>query len=160
MAQVIIKDIRDITKIFEARVSKALKATQDEIYKIIQKHITAYYQEKVFDGSSIPAVYERTYQFLNSLIKTDIVSDGSSFGCSVKIDMESLDYLQPAEVVIDMIYRGYHADKSLNNGFYETPRNIRTLGNFWEDSIEELGGEVGIMDLMKKNLIKFGVPVV
>ena len=161
MAQVVIKDISDLTKIFEIRVSKALKATQDEIYSVIQRHISDYYHEKVFEGgTSIPVMYERTYQFLNSLIKTDIMSDGNSFGCSVKIDIESLDYLQPAEVVIDMIYRGYHADKSLNDGSYETPRNIKTLGNFWEDSIEELGGESGIMNLMKQNLKKYGVPVI
>lgn len=161
MAQVVIKDIRDLTKIFEIRVSKALKATQDEIYKVIQRHISDYYHEKVFkDNSAIPVVYKRTYQFLNSLIKTNIISDGKSFGCSVKIDMEALDYLQPAEVVIDMIYRGYHADAGLNDGNYETPYDIHTLGNFWEDSIEELGGEIGITNLMKQNLIKYGVPVV
>lgn len=165
MAQVVIEDISDLTRIFEVRVSKALKATQDEIYKVIQKHISDYYHEKVFrhrNGgmSEIPEVYKRTYQFLNSLIKTNIVSDGNSFGCSVKIDMESLNYLQPAEVVIDMIYRGYHADTGLNDGNYETPYDIHTLGNFWEDSIEELGGEVGITNLMKQNLIKCGVPVV
>lgn len=162
MANVVIKDISDLTKIFELRVSKALSATQNEIYKVIQKHISDYYREKVFSygTSAIPVVYERTYQFLNSLIKTNIVSYGDGFGCSVEIDMKSLDYIQPAEVVIDMIYRGYHADKSLNNGSYETPHNIRTLGNFWKDSIEELGGEVGIMNLMKQNLIKHGVPVI
>ena len=165
MAQVVIKDISDLTKIFEVRVSKALKATQDEIYKVIQRHINDYYHEKVFRHSNghmseIPKVYERTYQFLNSLIKTNIVSDRNGFGCSINIDMESLNYIQPAEVVIDMIYRGYHADTGLNNGSYETPYDIHTLGNFWDDSIEELGGEIGIANLMKQNLIKYGVPVI
>lgn len=155
----------ELKRILQNRASQALKITRDEIYKVIQRHITDYYHEKVFrneqgNPSSIPEVYQRTYQFLNSLIKTEVTVSGNEIGCTVKIDIESLDYLQPATTVIDMIYRGYHADTSLNDNIYDTPRNIRTLNNFWNDAIEELGGRDGIMKLMKDNLKRCGVPII
>lgn len=160
-----VKSMSELKRILQNRASQALKITRDEIYKVIQRHITDYYHEKVFrneqgNPSSIPEVYQRTYQFLNSLIKTEVTVSGNEIGCTVKIDIESLDYLQPATTVIDMIYRGYHADTSLNDNIYDTPRNIRTLNNFWNDAIEELGGRDGIMKLMKDNLKRCGVPII
>lgn len=65
----------DLTKILESRIQQALKMTQQEIFKVIQQHITDYYKEPVFRNgtSAIPLLYDRSYKLLNSLIKTDII---------------------------------------------------------------------------------------
>lgn len=164
MAQMV-NSMSELKRVLQNRAAYALKTTRDEIYKVIQKHITDYYHEKVFydeqgNPSSIPNMYQRTYQFLNSLMKTEVVLSGNEIGCTVKIDMDSLHYCQPTTTVIDMIYKGYHADTSLNDDVYETPRDIHTLGNFWNDAIEELGGRDGIMRMIKNNLKKCGVPII
>lgn len=166
MATVITKP-SDFTKIFQARISMALKMTQDEIYKKIQENISKYYKEKVFRDrytgniSAIPNVYDRTYQFLNSLLKTDVAFSGNSISCKVMIDVDSLNYNQPGQVVVDMINRGFHADTGLNqDGIYETPYDIYSDSNFWDDSINDLGGFDGILALFKKNLKKCKVPII
>lgn len=156
-----IKSMSDLKKVVERRLANAMKLTQQEIYEVIQRHIKEYYKEKVFlNGSSaIPAVYDRTYQFLNSLVKTDVVTSGGKVSCSVKIDMDSLYYIQPAETVINMINEGYHAYTGVNDHMYETPYDIPTNGHFWDDAIEELGGYDGILDIVKKNCRKVGLNI-
>ena len=160
-----INNMKDLEKFIQGRLSLALKFTQQEIYKVIQENIKNYYEEKVFyDRTSggmsvIPNVYNRTYQFLNSLIKTDVIIRNGKVSCSVMIDTNSLDYLQDGDIVVDMINRGYHADKSLNDGFYETPRNIYAKSKFWDDSLEQLGGYDGILQIMKKNCKRVGLNV-
>ena len=76
----VIKSMSDLTKIIESRIQQALKMTQQEIFKVIQQHITEYYKEPVFRNgtSAIPMLYDRSYKLLNSLIKTDIVKLGST----------------------------------------------------------------------------------
>lgn len=65
MAQVI-KSMSDLTKILELRIQQALKMTQQEIFKVFQKHITDYYEEPVFRNgtSAIPMMYDRSYKLL------------------------------------------------------------------------------------------------
>lgn len=161
-----INNIKDLEKIIQGRMSLALKFTQRDVYKVIQENIKNYYEEKVFidpiskTKTSIPSMYDRTYQFLNSLIKTDVIIKNNEVSCSVKIDMDSLDYSQDADIVVDMINRGFHADKSLNDGIYNVKKNIYSESNFWDDSLEQLGGYNGILDIMKKNCIKVGLPII
>lgn len=161
----IVNSIEQLKKIVQQKLSLALKMTQDEIYETIQENINKYYDEEVFYNiesnsmTNTPRFYNRTFQFLQSLIKTDVIINGMNVCCSVKIDTDSLNYIQDGETVIDMINRGYHADTSLNNGSYETPRNIYTKSHFWDDSLEQLGGYDGILSIMKNNCKKVGIPI-
>ena len=160
-----INSMKDLEKKIQSRLSLALKYTQQEVYKVIQENIKNYYEEKVFYNTTtgiptaIPILYERTYQFLNSLIKTDVVVKNGNVSCSVMIDTDALDYLQDGNTVVDMINRGYHADKSLNDGVYQTPRNIYAKSHFWDNSLQQLGGYNGILEIMKKNCKKVGLPI-
>lgn len=158
-----INSMKDLEKKINGRLSLALKYTQQEVYKVIQENIKNYYEEKVFYNTTtgtptaIPLLYERTYQFLNSLIKTDVVVKSGKVSCYVMIDTNALDYLQDGDTVVDMINRGYHADKSLNDGVYQTPRNIYAKSHFWDDSLQQLGGYNGILEIMKKNCKRVGL---
>ena len=86
--------------------------------------------------------------------------NGNNISCSVKINPDELSYIQSGQTVIDMINRGYHADTSLNGGKYMAIGDIHAKGHFWDDSIEELGGYNGILELMKKNCKKVGLNIV
>ena len=162
--------MKELEKIINGRLDLALKLTAKDVSSVIQKHINQYYTEKVFtnyddehpDGfrTAIPSMYERTYQFLNSLITKKTITKDGRVSYTIGIDTESLNYNQDADVVIDMILRGFHADPSLNeDGVYETKRAIRSEGNFYQDAMEELGWSEGILKIMKKNCKKAGLNI-
>lgn len=149
----VIKSMSDLTKIIESRIQQALKMTQQEIFEVIQQHITDYYKEPVFrNGTSvIPMIYDRTYKLLNSLIKTDIVKSSGTISCSVEIDQNYLDYhYMGGASGLDVMLS---ADQAFHGWSVEGDMRI------WSDSLLELGLKPGILYLMKNNLKKCGVPV-
>lgn len=153
MATVNITNTNQLVKIFQARVKMAVKMTQDDIYKTIQRYITAYYEEGVFSGGScIPDVYERTYRLLNSLIKTDIKVSGNSISCTVEIDRNYLNYSYQGgatgQQVMDWLNDSWHGG------------TVQGEHEYWNEALTELSGEQGIIWLMKYYLHKCGVPVV
>lgn len=152
MAQVIIKNPNDLIKILDARVSQALKMTQDFIYKAIMTELNNYYHEPVFyGGSSIPVVYDRLYKMLNSIVKTDIVRSGNGFSCTVGVDEEYLKYTYPGGATGQKVWEW--ANANTHGGTVEGNLEV------WNNAMDSLGGEQGIINLMKQNLKKCGVPI-
>lgn len=149
----VIKSMGDLTKILESRIQQALKMTQQEIFEVIQQHITNYYKEPVFRNgtSAIPMLYDRSYKLLNSLIKTDIIKSGSTISCSVEIDPNYLNYKYMGGA------SGLDVMLSANEQFHGW--SVEGDMRIWDDAMAELGLEPGIKYLMKKNLQKCGVPV-
>lgn len=152
MAQVIIKNPNDLIKILDARVSQALRMTQDFIYKAIMTELNNYYHEPVFKGSSTPKQYERLYKMLNSIVKTDIVRSGNSFNCTVGVGEGYLNYTYPGGVTGHEVWEW--ANANIHGGTVEGNLEV------WNNAMDNLGGENGIINLMKQNLRKCGVPVV
>lgn len=150
----VIKSMSDLAKILESRIQQALKMTQQEIFEVIQQHITDYYKEPVFRNgtSAIPMLYDRSYKLLNSLIKTDIVKLGSTLSCSVEINPNYLNYRYIGGA------SGLDVMLSAEQAFHgwSVEGDIR----IWSDSLAELGLEPGIKYIMKDNLRKCGVPVI
>lgn len=142
----VIRSMNDLTKIIESRIQQALKMTQQEIFEVIQQHITDYYHEYT------PHMYQRTWEFLNSLIKTDITKTNGVISCAVEIDKNYLShrYNGGATGLEVVTYANQHS----HGGVYDDD-----FGQFWDDAMAELGLEPGIKYLMKKNLQKCGVPV-
>lgn len=149
----VIRSMSDLTKILESRIQQALKMTQQEIFEVIQQHITDYYKEPVFKNgtSAIPMLYDRSYRLLNSLIKTDIVKSGGTISCSVEIDPNYLNYKYMGGA------SGLDVMLSANEQFHGW--SIEGDMKVWDDSLAELGLKPGILYIMKSNLKKCGVPV-
>lgn len=150
MAQTV-RSITELKRVFQNRASYAAKLTRDEMFKVFQKHITEYYQEPVFHGSSIPKQYDRLYKMLNSLVKTDVTQSGSEISCRVEIDRDYLNYTYPEGATGLEVWEW--ANDNSHGGTVQGNLQV------WNDAIEELGGESGILSLMKQNLRKCGVPV-
>lgn len=142
----VIKSMSDLTKIIESRIQQALKMTQQEIFGVIQQHIADYYHEYT------PRMYQRTWEFLNCLIKTKIVKSSDSISCSVEIDREYLSHKYKGGATGLEVTN--FANQHSHGGVYDDD-----FGQFWDDAMVELGLEPGIKYLMKKNLKKCGVPV-
>lgn len=151
MAQVIIKNPNDLIKILDARVSQALKMTQTEIYKAFQESLSEYYHEPVFHGGSTPKQYDRLYKMLNSIVRTDIVKSGGGFSCTVEVNEAYLNYTYPGGATGQEVWEW--ANANTHGGTVEGNLEV------WNNAINNLGGEQGIINLMKQNLKKCGVPV-
>lgn len=149
----VIRSVSDLTKILESRIQQALKTTQQEIFEVIQQHITDYYKEPVFRNgtSAIPMLYDRTYKLLNSLIKTDIIKSDGTISCSVEINPNYLNYKYMGGASgLDVMLS---AEQAFHGWSIEGDMRI------WSDSLAELGLKPGILFIMKNNLKKCGVPV-
>lgn len=141
----VIKSMSDLIKILESRIQQALKMSQQEIFEVIQQHITDYYKEPVFRNgtSAIPMMYDRTYRLLNSLIKTDIIKSGGTISCSVEIDPNYLDYQYMGGA------SGLDVMLSANEQFHGW--SIEGDMRIWDDSLAELGLKPGILYIINSN---------
>ena len=149
----VIRSMNDLTKILESWIQQALKMTQQEIFKVIQEHITDYYKEPVFrNGTSAkPLLYSRTNKLLNSLIKTGIKKNDGTISCTVEIDPNYLNYRYIGGA------SGLDVMLSANEQFHGW--SIEGDIRIWDDAMQELGLKLGIEYIMKENLKKCGVPV-
>lgn len=148
-----ITSISQLKLLLQSRIKKALDITCDEIYYVFRKHLEEYYDE--YD----PNYYQRTYSFLNSLIKTEVVQKGNSLSCQIKIDEDYLKYQ-------------YEGNFGWSENVPATGRDVATWANeglhggtiqgkskWWDDAMNELGGKQGILNIMKKNLKAVGIPL-
>lgn len=141
-----IRSMNNLTRVVGLRVQQALKMTQQEIFETIQKHIIDYYHE------FSPVMYERTWHFLNSLIKPEIVKSSNGISCSVEIDRDYLSYnYKGGATGLDV---ATYANQHSHGGIFDDD-----FGQFWNDSMQVLGMRTGILAIMKKNLKKCGVPI-
>ena len=157
----IIKNINDLNKILEQRVSMALKMAQKDIGECIQESIDEYYKEKVFRGgtSAIPLIYDRTYKLLNSMIKTEIVKNGNSLSCQVGISDDYLNYKYPGTNGLDGVdatgrdILDWNSENGSHGGSVDGDWKI------WEQAMQSLSGENGIMSIFISKLKKCGINI-
>lgn len=157
----IIKNINDLNRLLEQRACLALKQTQKIVYECIQESINEYYSEKVFRGgtSNQPLLYSRSYKLLNSLVKTNIVKYGNSISCEVKIDEDYLRYQYPGTDGIDGISATgldvltWNEENGSHGGTVDGDVRI------WSDAMKALGGEYGIIAILKTKLKKSGIKI-
>ena len=157
----IIKNINDLNKIIEQRATMAMKMAQKEIGECIQESIDEYYKEKVFRGgtSAIPLIYDRTYKLLNSMVKTEIVKSGNTLSCQVGISDDYLNYKYPGTDGWDGVdatgrdVLNWDSEDGSHGGSVDGDWKI------WEQAMQTLSGENGIMSIFISKLKKCGINV-
>lgn len=163
MATTYINNLSDLRSIVgEKIVSKALEATQKVIRRAIQESIDEYYKERVFKGghSSMPKIYDRTYKLLNSVVSSKVSVQGNSYVCEVGIDENYLNYQYPGTPGFDGIPATGRDILEWNN---ETGSHGGTVDGDWEiwnQAVQTLSGDYGILTILKDNLRKYGLNVV
>lgn len=163
-----IRNGKELDKLLKQIAYKMLSKTRNEIHNAIQKSINEYYLEYS------PSVYERTYRFLNSLVKTEIKQNGNELRCEVKIDEGYLKSSYPytgkfnpsyphdydgrfamGMDVVNWANREYPDDDCPGENHGYTIGAGRNDG-FWDGTLEELGS---IIQLLKKNLVNQGIKI-
>ena len=160
MGTVYIKNQEQLRKVLQSYVASALEKTQKEIYDVIQESINDYYKEYT------PKYYDRTYKFLNSLVKPKIEIKGDTIECEVKIDEDYLRYHYPGSnfeydypaTGRDVVSWANRDVPGAGNHGYTVDAG-RDIG-FWDEGIQTLGGEIGIIRTLVYNLEKRGLKVV
>lgn len=145
-----ISNMSQLENEIKTRCQKAIQMTRDEIYEVIDKWIDEFYADYS------PKQYIRTNRFANSLIKLDVSMSGTSIDTEVKID----------EGYLNTIYNtgknptGMQVAEAANSGLHGAVSPYHYVkGNvsFWDNALDELGGEAGIEAKLIANLKACGL---
>lgn len=163
-----ITSISQLKKSLERRIQMALTRTQKEIYDVVYDYIKQFYKDPAFSPPDVstPDVYVRTWKFLNSLIKTDVVVTGSNISCSVQLSDDYLEYKYPGNpdwngnvpaTGLDVATWANEHGNDHTHGY--TVSGTSSYVPWWDGAMKELGGKQGILNIMKKNLKAVGIPL-
>ena len=145
----VFKSQKELESFLMKKLRLAILKAQDEVYVIIKKFLYQYY------GDYDPIMYERTYQLLQSLVQSRIVSDGKGYKAEIYFDVDSLNYvtgLSPSgEQVIDAAAYGGHGAEGLR------VVSGKTDVSAWNDPIQKLNSDA--INILKKMLIAEGIPI-
>lgn len=78
----VFKNQKELERFIMKQSRQALMKAQDKVYEIIKRFLYQFYTE--YD----PEVYDRTYQFLKSLVQSKIVSDGKGYKAEVYFNLD------------------------------------------------------------------------
>lgn len=163
--------IEELKSYILSKSQLAVRVAQEEVYGIIHKFLKQYYSE--YD----PSVYERTYQLLRSLVKTEVVSTGNGWEACIYFDIGSLDYtiktFTKSEYYWDGAYHNPFSGKVSSNGVFSNPEGSgqkvmesaahgqhggKAKGTaVWDESVDVLNKEA--VNILRKWLEYYGVPV-
>ena len=78
----VFKNEKELERFILKKCRPALLKAQEKVYQIIKQFLYKFYSE--YD----PVVYERTYQFLQSLVQSRIVSDGKGYKAEIYFNLD------------------------------------------------------------------------
>ena len=156
-----IQNMKDLEKVVNKYIIKALELTRDEIFEVVSRKVSDYYNEEVFEHEprDIPDFYQRTGNLMESLSATHITSNGNGYEFRVGWDD---DYLT------------FHYPKGFGKGKYNGITGLQVLQafdsgthgytvsgshNYFQEALDELGGESGIINRFKTNCKRVGLNI-
>lgn len=156
-----IQNMKDLEKVVNKYIIKALELTRDEIFEVVSRKVSDYYNEEVFEHEprDIPDFYQRTGNLMESLSATHITQRGNLFEFRVGWDEEYLTFRYP---------KGF--GKSKYNGItglqvlqaFDSGTHGYTVSgshNYFQEALDELGGESGIINRFKTNCKRVGLNI-
>ena len=136
----------------------ALLNAQEEVYKIIKNFLRQFY------GDYDPSAYQRTYQLLQSLVQSRVVSKGNGYVAEVYFNLDALSYdggNPSGEQVMAAASQGLHGaigkipNSKYNSNFQYIPGNSGI--GIWDDPIEILDAKA--INILKNMLIAEGIAI-
>lgn len=125
------------------KIEQAVQKTQEQVYKVIDEFLQKYYSEYS------PIYYHRTYQLLQSLVKSEIKSVGNGYTCEVYFDVGALSYKSSwsGQRTMENAGSGYHA---------KYPKEIEGTA-IWDTPKSQLDAE--LIPMLLSNLKAAGIPI-
>lgn len=157
----IIQNIKDLDKVFEPYLEKAMILTRDEIFEVVSRKVSDYYNEPVFqhDPTDVPDYYQRTGNLIESLTATHISKSGNMMEFRVGWDDDYLSFRYPKGFGKSKYNEitGLQVLQAFNSGTHGY--TVDGEHNYWDEALDELGGEQGIINRFKANCKKVGLPI-
>ncbi len=154
----IFKNEKELEQFILKKSRLALLKAQEEVYKIIKDFIRRFYADYS------PDRYHRTYQLLQSLVQSRIVSDGSGYKAEIYFNLDALSYdggNPSGEQVMAAASQGLHGaigkipNSKYNSDFQYIPGNSGI--GIWDDPVEILDAEA--INILKNMLIAEGIAI-
>lgn len=150
------KNEKEIERFLLKKCRLALIKAQEKVYLIIKDFLRQYYN--AYD----PEVYERTYQFLQSLVQSRIVSEGKGYKAEVYFN---LDYIYDTggrptgEQVFAAANKGLHGaiGKIPNSDKYFKYVSGDIIIGVWDDPLQMLNAQA--IEILKNMLVAEGIPI-
>ena len=156
-----INNMKDLENIVNKYIAKALELTRDEIFEVVSRKVSDYYNEDVFmyDPTDEPDYYQRTGNLMESLTATHVNPNNNGYEFRVGWDDDYLTFRYP---------KGF--GKSRYNGItglqvlqaFDSGTHGYTVSgshNYWTEALDELGNESGLIERFKKNCKRVGLPI-
>ena len=135
-----------------SRCEEAIKNAQLEIHAIIDRFLMQYYAE--FD----PSLYERTYQLLHSLVKSDVKSTGNGYEAEVYFDVSMLDYsVKTLKGIGTWANKNWSEEKTLSAAAHGSHGGWVSGTAIWDDPMKII--DATAIEILKKHLIAAGIPL-
>ena len=152
------KNEKELEKFLLKKCRLALLKSQDKVYSIIKNFLYKYYND--YD----PEWYNRTYQLLQSLVQSRIISDGKGYKAEIYFDLDSLSYAggnPSGQQVMKAASQGFHgAMGKIPNSKYGSHFQYfegDTGVSVWDDPVQKLDAEA--IEILKNMLISEGIPI-
>lgn len=143
----VFKNEKELERFLLAKCQSALLKAQERIYEIIKRFLDEFYRE--YD----PIVYERTNQFLNSLVRSRIVPDGKGYKAEVYFDLDYIYYTgsnPTGEQVMQAADYGRHGAMGLAVADFKGT-------SIWYESLAELDAKA--INILVDMLRAEGIPI-
>lgn len=163
----VFKNEKELEKFILSKCRDALVKTQEKVYRILDKFLNGFYKDYTpgltveWDGREkySPWAYDRTYQLLHSLVKSEIVPSKNGYEAKVYFDYNYLkrkysDGNQPSGLqVMEAAAQGLHG--AIGDDFLYVHGN--TGVSVWDDPIKVLDAKA--IEILKDMLIAEGIPI-
>ncbi len=153
----VFKNEKELERFLLKKCRLALIKAQEEVYRILKDFLRQFYND--YDPS-----FPRTYQLLQSLVQSRIISDGKGYKAEVYFDLDSLSYgggNPSGEQVMAAASQGLHGAigkipyPKISDEFQYFDGN--TGVSVWNDPIKILDAKA--IEILKDMLIAEGIPI-
>lgn len=156
-----INNMKDLENVVNKYIVKALELTRDEIFEVISRKVSDYYNEEVFEYNprDMPDFYQRTGKLMESLSASHITKNGNGYEFRVGWDDDYLTFRYPKGFGKSK-YNGItglqvlHAFDTSTHGY-----TVQGSHNYYTEALNELGNESGLIERFKKNCKRIGLPI-
>ena len=139
------RNMNELNKALEKTMYNLTDMAAEKTKELIDSFIMLYYNNYTPKSNG----YVRTYQFLDSCVRSDVIKEGNGYYVMVYIDTANLDYEDATgEQVV-----GY-ASKGLHGGL-----DVGDDTRFWDESMDMLINKGYLVKLFSEYLKKNGLKV-
>lgn len=159
-----INNMKDLENIVNKYIVKALELTRDEIFEVVSRKVSDYYNESVFATEinldpAEPEFYERTGNLMESLSASHVIKKGNRYEFRVGWDDDYLTFRYPKGFGKGKYngITGLQVLKAFDSGTHGY--TVQGDHDYWTEALDELGNEAGLIELFKKNCKRVGLPI-